>query len=146
MHDEESGAPAWLERLDHPADEMIRVQAASLAELFERVAWAMFSCITDMAAVRPATARDVQVSAPDRDALLVRWLAELNRLHHTEGLLAAQFRVLQLDSTGLQARVHGEPMDPVRHTLHAEIKGVTFHGLRIESTGTDWRATVLFDM
>lgn len=44
------------------------------------------------------------------------------------------------------ARVGGETTAPGRHALLTEIKGVTFHGLRIERDGTGWQAQVLFDV
>lgn len=146
MSGEEDEAPTWLELLEHTADEGITVHARNLRELFERAAWGMFWCITDMGPVRPAAECEVSVTAPDREALLIRWLAELNRLHHTDAMLFCRFRIVRLDEEGLQAQVAGEAIEPERHALYAEIKGVTFHGLSIDQEETGWRATVLFDV
>jgi SHS2 domain-containing protein len=73
--------PDWLEYPDHTADECVRVTGASLAEAFERAAWGMATLLYDMGTVRQAEAETVKVEADDRDALLVRWLSEINRLH-----------------------------------------------------------------
>ena len=69
--------PAWLEELDHTADEGIIVQAATMPELFERAAWGMFSLIADLDTVQPVTRDTIAVEAGDVEALMVRWLSEL---------------------------------------------------------------------
>jgi hypothetical protein len=52
--------------------------------LFERAAWGMFSVTTDVAAARATETSRISIDAPDRVALLVRWLSELNYRHVTE--------------------------------------------------------------
>lgn len=141
-----SAGPAWLQYLDHTADAGIIVQAATLEELFARAAWAMFSVLTDVAGVQPRFATRVSVEAPDRQALLVRWLAELNFLHATRHELYCRFDILSLSDTQLAAEAHGERVDLDRHSVYTEIKAVTFHGLQIEPAGTGWKAQVIFDL
>jgi SHS2 domain-containing protein len=137
--------PAWLEPMEHTADRGIIVRAAGLPQLYERAAWGMFSLITDLRAVRPVVESEVLVGSTDREGLLVRWLSELNRRHQTEGVLYCVFHVRQLSDERLAARVRGEAIDTARHTLDTEIKGVTFHALKIEGEGMNWTAQVLFD-
>jgi SHS2 domain-containing protein len=137
---------AWLEPLDHTADEGIRVRARTLPLLFERAALGMFSLLTDLSAVKPAAERVVEVRAGDREALLVRWLSELNFLHQTEHLLFCRFQVSgELVSEG-SAVVWGEPVDSARHWLKVEIKAVTFHHLSVRREQGVWIADVLFDV
>jgi SHS2 domain-containing protein len=76
--EEPASGAVWLEPLDHTADCGIIVRARDMKELFVRAAWGMFSIITDMEAVKPARSETIVVIAPDREALLVRWLSELN--------------------------------------------------------------------
>jgi SHS2 domain-containing protein len=142
----EARSPDWLQALDHTADAGMVVTAPELKTLFERAAWGMFTVITDPAKVRLETAVELAVDAPDRAALLVRWLSELNYRHITRHELFARFNILELSETRLVAEVQGEPIDPARHVIHTEIKAVTFHGLKIEQQGTDWRAQVIFDL
>jgi len=139
-------APAWLQYLDHTADAGVIVQAATLEELFARAAWAMFSMLTDVAAIQPRLARRVSVAAADRQALLVRWLAELNFLHVTRHEVYCRFDIESLSDTELVAEVHGEKVDLSRHLVYTEIKAVTFHGLQIEPTAGGWEAQVIFDL
>jgi SHS2 domain-containing protein len=139
-------AQAWLKYLDHTADEALEVRAAELPLLFARCAWGMFSLLTDMDTVRPVRAEDVVVEATDREALLVRWLSELNVRHQTRHVVFSRFEVAALTDERLTATVWGEPLDPRRHTIHAEIKAVTYHLLHIIRDEHGWTARVLFDV
>lgn len=142
----EMPSPEWLEPIDHTADTGFVVRAPTLPQLFERSAWGMFSIITDPDSVQPDTGEPVRLEAPDLPALLVQWLGELNFQHVTRHRLFSEFHVHDLDHHHLTAEARGEPIDPARHTVHTEIKAVTFHGLRIEEAGGVWRAQIIFDL
>ena len=138
--------PDWMETLDHTADTGLLVRAGGVAELFARAALGMFRLIADLSQVRPLKTVRVAAEAPDREALLVRWLSELNFLHQTENMLFCEFDVEECGESSLKASACGEQLDTERHRLYNEIKAVTFHGLRIEQTGAVWEAQVLFDI
>lgn len=138
--------PEWLEYMEHTADQGVVVLAASEEELFARAAWGMFSLIADMDTVAPRERVSVEVSATDREALLVRWLSELNFLHQTRHKLFSVFLVRLGSGCALRAEVRGESVDPQRHELAGELKAVTFHGLKVEQRGGRWEARVLFDV
>lgn len=138
--------PEWLRQIDHTADAGILVRARSVDQLFARAAWGLFSTIADMTTVRPEKRDRVAVDGPDREALLVRWLSELNFRHATEGWIFCRFDVSVCSSQRVTAIVHGERFDPERHVIHTEIKAVTFHGLRIWRQGAELWARVIFDV
>jgi SHS2 domain-containing protein len=141
-----SESPPWLEHIDHTADVGIVVRATDLKQLFERAAWGMFSVITDLTAVRPTTPVSIPVVGTDRQALLVRWLSELNFRHVTQHLLFSRFALERLTDTELAATVSGEAIDPARHVIYTEIKAVTFHGLQIGAVDDGWKAQIIFDL
>jgi SHS2 domain-containing protein len=143
---EESGAPAWLQSLDHTADTGIVVFGPTLPELFARAAWGMFWVIADPAQVRCEAEERVCVEAPDREALLVQWLSELNYRHVTRHLVFGRFEVSAWTPQRLRACARGEMIDASRHTIHTEIKAVTFHGLEIRPERESWRAQIIFDL
>lgn len=138
--------PVWLEWLDHTADTGLVVWADTLPDLFSRAAWGMFSVITDVSQVQPKEMFHLAVEAGDHQALLVRWLAELNFRHVTRHRLFCRFDVLDLSEMALKADVYGEAIDPERHTIFTEIKAVTFHGLEITKVAERWRAQIIFDL
>ncbi len=139
-------SPEWLEALDHTADAGIIVHADNLKELFARAAWGMFSVITDVHKVKPAETIRIAVEAGDREALMVRWLSELNYRHVTEHWLLSRVDVLAVTDRRLEADVQGEKTDPARHTIYTEIKAITFHALRIEQIDHRWKAAIIFDL
>jgi SHS2 domain-containing protein len=138
--------PDWLEELDHTADAGVVVSAATLERLFERAALALFRLVVSPASVRQRRVQTVRVEASDREALMVRWLSELNFLQQTEHLAFGQVEVLALSDHQLLAEAWGEPIDPARHAIRTEVKAVTYHGLRIWLEGGLWRAQVIFDL
>jgi SHS2 domain-containing protein len=138
--------PEWLKFVDHTADAGIAVEAPDLARLFERAAWGMFSVTTDVAVARPTETSRISIDAPDRVALLVRWLSELNYRHVTEHRILSKFEVVALSEQHLEADVSGEIFDSARHTIFTEIKAVTFHDLQLERDEHGWKARIIFDL
>lgn len=151
--------PPWLREIDHTGDVGLAITAPDLATLYARAARGMFWVLTDVEAVRPRESMNVDLDAPDREALMVRWLSELNYIHATQNWLFRRFDVAVASApdatsnapdaeTGvrLHATCHGEPVDRSRHTIYTEIKAVTFHDLHVESTDDGWTVQVIFDM
>jgi SHS2 domain-containing protein len=77
---------------------------------------------------------------------LVRWLQEIYLVLESEMWLTAAAVGVTVDGNRLEGVLHGEPFDDARHTIHTEIKAVTYHGLEVAHDGTLWRATVVVDV
>ena len=142
--------PDWLQEIDHTGDIGIRVTAPSLPQLFERAALGTFRVLTDLTTVQAAKETHVAVDGHDLEALMVRWLSELNYRHTVDGVLFGTFAVESIQETDegltLTATARGEPIDPARHTVYTEIKAITFHGMNIRETDDGWTVQVIFDM
>lgn len=141
-------SPVWLEPIDHTADVGICVRASTVEELFARSAWGMFSVIAEMDAVYPRESMRITLEADERGSLLVRWLSELNYRHVTMHRLFSKFDIAFVTDDGrrLEAEVGGEPIDRERHTIHTEIKAVTYHELWLAHDETGWKARIIFDV
>jgi len=143
-------APDWLQEIDHTGDIGIQVTADSLPQLFERAAVGTFWVLTDLSTVQAETETRIAVTGRDREALMVRWLSELNYHHTVDHQLFCDFTVESIDETEedvtLTGTARGEPVDPARHTVYTEIKAITFHGMDIQKTDTGWAVQVIFDM
>lgn len=134
------------EVFDHTADLGLRIRADDLQGLFAEAARALFSLIVvNFDALRPIDEVTFRVEGTERDELLRDWLAELLYTFHTRHLLLSQFDV-DLDDTGLTATARGEPVDPERHEIDAELKAVTYHGLKVEQEPGGWLAEVIVDI
>lgn len=131
--------------LDHTADVGIIAYGASLNQAFANAARGLFSLITDLDDVEEALSRDIEVTAPDQESLLVAWLNELIYRFDVENILLKRFDVTQLDSTRLKARTYGEKVDSSRHKLKTGVKATTYHMLKVEKTN-GYQVQVLFDI
>ena len=131
--------------LDHTADVGIIAYGASLNQAFANAARGLFSLITDLDDVEEALSRDIEVTAPDQESLLVAWLNELIYRFDVENILLNRFDVTQLDSTRLKARTYGEKVDSSRHKLKTGVKATTYHMLKVEKTN-GYQVQVLFDI
>jgi SHS2 domain-containing protein len=135
-----------FELFDHTADLGLRVTAPDLNALFTEAAVGLFSMMTDdLSAVRPNLSVPFTVTGTDREYLLFDWLRELNLYADENRVLFSRFAVSLTDS-GLSATAHGEPLDPARHSLAREVKAITYHGLKVETTADGWLAEVIVDI
>ena len=142
--------PDWFREIDHTGDVGIQIDAPTVPALYERAALGTFRVLTDLETVRASNATHITVDGRDPEALMVRWLSELNYRHTVDGMLFGTVAVESIEETGdgltLTATVHGEPIDPARHTVYTEIKAITFHGMKIRETDDGWTVQVIFDM
>lgn len=143
---ERNMAGSYLE-LDHPADLLLEIRGRNLPELLENALFALYDHLVDLQDVLPTDDRLLVISESDPPDALRRLLQEALVSFDTEGFLTASAEVLTGQDGRIRARIHGERLDPDRHTLLTEIKAITYHGLAAaeDSTGA-WKATVLFDV
>ncbi|MFP4228977.1 MAG: archease [Salinivenus sp.] len=146
-----SHSPDWLQEIDHTGDVGLRITANALPQLFARAAEGMFRVLTDLGGVRLTSETTLTVTGRDREALMVRWLSDLNYHHTVDDQLFRAFEVEAITKTEgegltLTATARGESIDPARHTVHTEIKAITFHGMEIHETTDGWAVQVIFDL
>ena len=134
------------ELFDHTADLGLRIRGDNLKELFEEAARALFSVIVvNLQAVRTVRQLTFEIPGARRDELLFDWLGELLWTFNAEHVLLCEFEV-DVREAGLTATARGEPFDPVRHELDAEVKAITYHGLKVEPDDAGWLAEVIVDI
>lgn len=132
--------------IDHTGDLGMRVFGADLPELFAHAAWGLFDLMTDAQCITHGESRHLVVEAADLEDLLVRWLGELLYAFDTDRFMTANATFQALESTYLQATLHGESFDAARHPIDTEIKAVTYHQVAVERLEAGWRAQVIFDI
>ena len=132
--------------LDHTADVGIRIDAPEPAELFRRAALGLARLMRGggrAAGDPPIQERVMTLEAPSLDRLLVRWLGELLYLDEIDGFVFEDAAFEELGPERLSATVRGRLETDVPER---QIKGVTYHGLRLEPLAGGWQATVIFDI
>ncbi len=135
-----------FEIIEHTADVGIAAYGTDLREAFANAAYGLFSLITDIDSVGEDVRHDVEVTADNREELLVAWLSELIYLFEVEGVLFSRFDIAGLGEKKLKAACFGERIDPRRHDIKTGVKAATYHMLRVEQGEDGCRVQVLFDI
>ncbi|MFC2021388.1 archease [Chloroflexota bacterium] len=134
-----------FEILNHTADVGIIAYGSDTEESFANAAKGLFSLITELSDVEEIEHRDIELTAPDLESLLVAWLNELIYLFDAENMLFKRFDITQLGNTRLKARSYGQKVDSSRHKLKMGVKAATYHMLKIDKSNGA-RIQVLFDI
>jgi len=134
-----------FEIIEHTADVGIKAYGTSVKEAFANAARGLFSLITELDDVEEVEYRDIEVTAPDRESLLVEWLNELIYLFDVENIIFRRFDITRLSDTQMRVRSYGEKVDSSKHKLKTGVKAATYHMLRIDR-GNGCRVEVLFDI
>ena len=129
----------------HTADVGIRAYGVNINQAFANAARALFSLITELDDVEEFLHRDIELTAPDEESLLVEWLNELIYLFDTENIVFKRFDVTKLNNRQLKARSYGEKVDSSKHCLKTGVKAATYHMLKVDKNN-GYRIQVLFDI
>ena len=117
--------------LDHPADIGIEATGATDAEAFGNAATALMSIILDPAAIACRETREIEITASDREQLLVNWLTEVLYLYDGQRFVGNEFVIRELTGVHLKAAIGGESFSRERHHTKLDVKAVTYHQLLI---------------
>jgi SHS2 domain-containing protein len=127
--------------IDHTSEMELEIEAGDEHEVFAQALGALAELLASRRErVQPHRER-VEATARDRPALLAAWLEELLFLAETEGFVATRIAQLELGSEGLWAEVVGHLDEPP-----PLVKGVTYHRLEFEPSGSGYRARVVLDV
>ena len=141
-----AGDATWSAReIAHTADVGFEVEAPAWPALLERAGLVVAAMIVVLDGVAPRETIRLDVAAGDREELLHDWLqAVLIRVQG--GFVPCEISVDAASDTRVAATLRGEPLDPHRHRVHGEVKGVTWHALAVEEAPDGLRARVILDV
>lgn len=135
-----------FEIFDHTADIGIIAYGTDISELFANAALGLFNLMVDLDNLRENVEHVVQLSAEDKETLLVEWLNELIYIFDVERLAFKRFKIDELTDNTLTAKCFGEKVDPQRHNIMREIKAATYHMLQINKQNGIYQARIIFDI
>jgi SHS2 domain-containing protein len=124
----------------------VRVTGNTQVDLFANSAFALFDVMADVDKIEVKERINLEVEGTDRDDLMVNWMRELLYLYQGSGYLLREFNIREVKDTVVKAEVCGEKIDPDRHEVKQEIGAVAFHKSRMEKTGNQWTAQVIFEL
>lgn len=134
----------------HTADVAVELRAESREALFAEALVAFTDTLTDPQRVGPAEEHELAAEAEDLPGLMVEWLGELVYRFEVDGLLFREAEVQIEEAPGgrfrLAARARGETYDSERHPLEVQVKGVTYHELRVEEVDGEWVGRLVLDI
>lgn len=137
--------PPRYEVLSHTADTGVVVRGATMAELFENAAFAMFDLMYGIGDRNGAECVDVEIAAETTEELLVDWLSDLLLESETRDLALCSFKIEAIGdgrATGWASGIASVDLE----LAGPPIKAVTYHGLAIEDDLSGLVATVVFDV
>ncbi|HEY2932374.1 MAG TPA: archease [Acidobacteriota bacterium] len=147
------------EEIEHTADLGLRIYGESLEALLANAGQGMFSLIGELRELKQT--REIRLNVPFSDPsipssrgldsleaaedLLPEWLRRLLTEFNLRAFFPFQY-ALTLNVNGLTAELTGALFEPGRDVFYTEIKGVTFHGLKVAKMEDRWQAEVIFDV
>ena len=135
-----------VQEIEHTADLGVELEAPTLPLLFERAGLGMLSLMTDLTVLEPRERVALAIEADGPEELLHDWLQDLLVRFQAGGFAACELAVAHVDDRSVRGSATGEQVDPNRHRVHTELKGVTYHQLAVRRTAGGWWARVIFDV
>ncbi|MGH7771307.1 MAG: archease [Candidatus Binatia bacterium] len=132
--------------LNRSSDLVIKVFGKTQAELFANSAFALFDLMTDVEKVQVRDHLPLEVEGVDRNDLMVNWMRELLYLFQGSGYLLKDFQIREVKENYVRGEVSGEKFDPDRHEIQRDIRSVAYHQSRMEKTGDQWTAQLIFEL
>lgn len=133
------------EVLSHTADTGVVVYGATMTELFENAAFAMFDLMFGIGDLRGVERVNVEVAATTVEELLVDWLSTLLFEAETRDLALCSFGIDTLGDGRLSGWASGISSSDLE-LRGAPIKAITYHDLAIEEIPNGWSARAVFDV
>jgi SHS2 domain-containing protein len=133
------------EVIDVAGDVGIRAWGETFEEAIESAITGMYSLITELDKVAEKASIEAGAEADTPEGLVVRLLNELIFRFDTEGFTGKRAQV-ELEENRARARVFGEEFDPERHPRGLLLKAATYHNLKVEKEGGNWRMEIIFDI
>jgi SHS2 domain-containing protein len=132
---------AGYQEQPHTADWALTVWAPVLIELLQQAAHGMYTLMHAHLQTEPRETYRFEIAAPDRETLLVMFLAELLYFTQRDNVGFDRFDLTQ-EGDRLIAEVEGAPIEKIAK----EIKAVTYHNLVVRETERGLEATIVFDV
>lgn len=135
-----------FEFIEHTADKGFRVEAGSLADLFETSVRGLAKLLREDLlpdSTQLPESHQLKVTAQDRTALLVNFLSEVLTQSHIQKTVFIRAKIDEISPKKVQAQIYGTPVD----YFDEVIKAVTYHQAEIKGSGNATITTnIIFDI
>lgn len=131
-----------FEEIEHTADLAMRVRGRDFAQLLRHAAEGMLELSAVEFKQDEGKLINLELTAPDREQLLVMWLEELLFRMETRAVAHRHFSIEAHAGPRLEATMREVELEAIGR----QIKAVTFHDLRIIAKQDGLEATIVFDV
>ncbi|MDD5162888.1 MAG: archease [Candidatus ainarchaeum sp.] len=132
--------------LEHTADAKFRAFGKTIEECFANSALAMNSVECNTKKVSAKQKLSMEISAPNPEELLHKFLEETLFQMETKEMLFSKFKIkISKEQTSLKAELFGEPIDKKKHELKTLIKAVTWNNFYLKKEKGAWIAQAVCD-
>lgn len=133
------------ETFEHQADIGVRGFGSTVEEAYANAAAAMYSVMVEIGRVEQRESRDVRVTADDPEQLLVEWLNALLAISDIERMVFCRF-LTRIQGQTLTGTAWGEHLDQLKHEPKVEVKGATYHLVKVAGSGGRYVAQCVVDV
>ena len=133
--------PGGYDEQPHTADWALTVWAPALIDLLQQAARGMYALMHARLQAEPRESYRFEIATPDRETLLITFLAELLYFTQRDDVGFDRFDLIQ-EGERLFAEVEGAPLE----SIAKEIKAVTYHNLVVRETERGLEAAIVFDV
>jgi len=130
-----------FEILEHIADLKIKTFGKDLKELFLNALLGMYKG-AGYSGEGEKIKREIEISSFDLPALLVDFLSKVLYLTETEQEVYQKIQFQECGEKHIKAVLIGQKLKKIE----TQIKGVTYHDLKVKKLDNRWQAVVLFDV
>lgn len=129
-------------------DAGISASGTTLDELFEHSAYGLMEIMVDPAGLSNEHEMRISLEDDDIEQLYFNWLSDLIYYKDANDFLIKKcdVKITLNKKYKLEAILYGDKIDPARHVLKIDVKGVTFYRFKVEKIGNLWKSEVVFDL
>ena len=143
-------APAGYRTLDHVTDALIEAWAPTFEEALVQAALGLFDTMVETVNAKPALEEELSVEGHDELELVYNWIEQLLLFFEIKQQVLTLFHISSISKKDgnilLTAKVRGEKYDPTTHRAKVEVKGVTYHLMKVRREPSRVRITYLLDL
>lgn len=131
--------------LNHTADIQIEIICDRYEEIFVDFVEELRTLLVT-GEVQSLKAEKMGLKEADPSALLVSLGRQVLFYFNMKQFVSSHLEVHTATPTTLKGILWGQTFDPHRHEYNIEVKGITYHDLKVENGGGKWFAIVTFDV
>ena len=135
-----------FEELEHTADVKMRITADDFTSLMSESGFALSQVMygTSERGVSEIST-SIEAEGASAEELCVNFLSELLFIMETEYLVPSAFS-LAVSENSITGTVSGIPFERGKHSGGIEVKGISYSGLTLTKTNTEYELIIIFDI